>query len=75
MASKFYWGVEAFWLAYMAAFPEFPNGIWPNWNPVIDVDGDCIQDWFRCFSQGEGATRGLYEVWEDFQSTIAHLDN
>ena len=65
MTSKFFWGAEAFWLAYTAAFPDFPNGTWPKWNPVIDIDGVHIQDWFRRFSAGDGAARDLHEVWED----------
>jgi hypothetical protein len=44
--SKFIWGVQAFWIAYTAAFPSFPNGLWPVWNQAIDINGDFIQDWF-----------------------------
>jgi hypothetical protein len=73
--SKFFWGVEAFWMAFTAAFPAFPNGMWPNWNPAIDIDGNFIQDWFRRFAEQEDPQRDLHEAWDEFQHTISRLDD
>ncbi|KAJ8073263.1 hypothetical protein PM082_020135 [Marasmius tenuissimus] len=42
------WGREAYWMAFSAAYPGFPNGDWPTWNPAIDLGGPYIQEWLNC---------------------------
>ncbi|KAM6491457.1 hypothetical protein JOM56_013026, partial [Amanita muscaria] len=39
------WGLEVFWMAYFAAYPSFPAGEWPKWNPNIALDGQFAQSW------------------------------
>ncbi|KIK78202.1 hypothetical protein PAXRUDRAFT_72826, partial [Paxillus rubicundulus Ve08.2h10] len=36
---------ELFWMAFVAVFPSFPYGQWPNWDLQILMDGDFILDW------------------------------
>ncbi|THG97158.1 hypothetical protein EW026_g4776 [Hermanssonia centrifuga] len=33
------WGTDAFWMAYCAAYPTFPQGVWAGWNPQMPVAG------------------------------------
>jgi hypothetical protein len=73
--SKFVWGVQAFWIAYTAAFPSFPNGLWPVWNPAIDINGEFIQDRFRRFAESSDTSRDLHEAWMEFQHMISRLDD
>lgn len=37
------WGCELFWMAFVAAYPKFPQLPWPNWDPRIPIDGAFIQ--------------------------------
>ncbi|KAG2132740.1 uncharacterized protein EDB93DRAFT_1309333 [Suillus bovinus] len=37
--------VTAFWMAFIAANPDFPRGPWPNWNPKISLEGKFIESW------------------------------
>ncbi|KAK1226717.1 protein kinase [Marasmius sp. AFHP31] len=39
------WGREAYWMAFTAAFPHFPNGDWSDWDPRIKLDGPFMQEW------------------------------
>ncbi|TFK79105.1 hypothetical protein K466DRAFT_459449, partial [Polyporus arcularius HHB13444] len=52
------WGREAFWIAFVGAYPAFPGGEWPNWNPCISMDGEFIRRWVE--TQGD-APNG----WDD----------
>jgi hypothetical protein len=36
------WGVEVFWIAFVTAFPQFPFGAWPTWDPAILLNGPFI---------------------------------
>ena len=39
------WGCDIFWLAFIAANPEFPLGRWPIWNLKITPSGPFIEGW------------------------------
>ncbi|KAG1766329.1 hypothetical protein EV702DRAFT_934445, partial [Suillus placidus] len=39
------WGCDAFWLTFVAAYPLFPRGKWPMWDPRIPLDGAFIKEW------------------------------
>ncbi|KAG2087714.1 uncharacterized protein F5147DRAFT_541346, partial [Suillus discolor] len=41
------WGRDAFWLAFIAAYPLFPKGIWPKWNPRIPLEGVFVERWLE----------------------------
>ncbi|KAF8345692.1 hypothetical protein F5887DRAFT_1158668 [Amanita rubescens] len=70
------WGQEAFWMAFIAAFPQFPAGEWPVWNPRIPMAGSFIQSWLdenlrnRNFG---GSSIPLHDIWLQFQQHIAKL--
>ncbi|KAG1836902.1 hypothetical protein F4604DRAFT_1942812 [Suillus subluteus] len=44
-APEWAWGCNAFWMAFIAANPDFPRGSWPNWNPKISLEGKFIESW------------------------------
>lgn len=39
------WGKDLFWFAYIAAYPRFPEGHWPSWDPAIPAEGAFIDRW------------------------------
>ncbi|KAG1888081.1 hypothetical protein F4604DRAFT_1570187, partial [Suillus subluteus] len=39
------WGCDAFWMAFLAAYPDFPHGSWPLWNSRISLEGAFIESW------------------------------
>ncbi|KAI0694534.1 hypothetical protein BC835DRAFT_1247909, partial [Cytidiella melzeri] len=40
------WGLELFWISFVAAYPEFPAGCnWPSWSSDIPLDGSFINSW------------------------------
>ncbi|KAF8341171.1 hypothetical protein F5887DRAFT_888031 [Amanita rubescens] len=41
------WGVEAFWMAFIAAYPSFPDGVWPSWDTTIGADTRFFQQWLE----------------------------
>ncbi|KAG1875772.1 hypothetical protein F4604DRAFT_1496323, partial [Suillus subluteus] len=41
------WGCDAFWLAFIAAYPSFPMGSWPKWDPRIPLEGTFIEQWLE----------------------------
>ncbi|KAF8840948.1 hypothetical protein BDN67DRAFT_929416 [Paxillus ammoniavirescens] len=46
-APQWAWGRDAFWLAYIAAHPMFPNGSWSPWDPRIPLEGQFIEEWLN----------------------------
>jgi hypothetical protein len=78
VASKFEYGSEAFWIAFTTAYPTFPGGEWPDWDPAIGLDGDYIQMWFQHCSTEDlphPNLEDLANIWEYFQRAIARLDD
>lgn len=76
------WGRDAFWLAFVAAFPFFPRGTWPLWNPHVPLEGAFIEKWLE--ASGQSTTVGqetlvidlddadnLGEIWEAFRRDAA----
>ena len=73
-APEWIWGCNAFWMAFIAAHPNFPRGHWPDWNPKISLEGRFIESWMDSLSvQTEipfsqcivDEIRTL--IWNDFQ--------
>ncbi|KAK1227767.1 protein kinase, partial [Marasmius sp. AFHP31] len=64
------WGWEAYWMAFVAAFPHFPSGAWSNWDPAIALDGPFITEWVGRGGSGGRATsfeqEARDEVWQRF---------
>jgi hypothetical protein len=74
---KWDYGTEAFWMAFTAAYPAFPGGEWPCWNPAIPMEGSYIHAWITG-SQDDGNVdadgnprEDLRVVWEDFQQLVS----
>ncbi|KIK75064.1 hypothetical protein PAXRUDRAFT_173910, partial [Paxillus rubicundulus Ve08.2h10] len=71
------WVRKFFWMAYVAAFPTFPQGDWLNWNPRISMEGDFISYWMAEFEAGEtrpDSVRMVWEfIWEELRDLAAHL--
>jgi len=68
---------QLFWMAFVAAFPSFPHGDWPNWNSQIPMEGNFISRWVLKDSDDSDwddfpdtcvAIRQL--VWEQFSTTV-----
>ncbi|KAG1902842.1 uncharacterized protein F5891DRAFT_978316 [Suillus fuscotomentosus] len=41
------WGHDVFWLAFIAAYPSFPGGLWPKWDSRIPLEGTFIEQWLE----------------------------
>lgn len=41
------WGLDAFWMAFIAAYPMFPHGKWYSWNPTIPLGGQFVEEWMN----------------------------
>ncbi|KAG1853030.1 hypothetical protein F4604DRAFT_1591780 [Suillus subluteus] len=46
-SSLWTWGRDTFWLAFVAAYPSFPMGKWPMWDPHIPLEGSFIEEWLQ----------------------------
>ncbi|KAG1748678.1 hypothetical protein EDB19DRAFT_1630126 [Suillus lakei] len=46
-SSLWTWGRDAFWLAFVAAYPSIPMGKWPMWDPRIPLEGSFIEEWLQ----------------------------
>ncbi|KAG1719838.1 hypothetical protein EDB19DRAFT_1898628 [Suillus lakei] len=53
-SSVWTWGRDAFWLAFVAAYPSFPSSQWPMWDPRIPLEGEFIEQWLE-WSGGDSA--------------------
>ena len=42
---KWSWGLEAFWMAFIAAHPSLPSGEWLGWSIKIPIEGSFMQSW------------------------------
>lgn len=78
-SSLWTWGRDAFWLTFVAAYPSFPTGQWPMWDPRIPLEGEFIEQWLKRSgddSAGEDSAidEGLVsvsDIWEDFCKHMA----
>ncbi|KAI0819950.1 hypothetical protein BC628DRAFT_1400176 [Trametes gibbosa] len=44
-SSAWVWGRDAFWIAFIGAYPAFPAGDWPKWPLEIALEGTFITHW------------------------------
>ncbi|KAG6369411.1 hypothetical protein JVT61DRAFT_14893 [Boletus reticuloceps] len=64
---------ELFWMAYIAAHPEFPRGQWSRWNSVIMMEGEFMSHWML-----KGGYSGLLDtpphlvIWEQFRGIVSN---
>ncbi|KAI9569760.1 hypothetical protein HD554DRAFT_2168935 [Boletus coccyginus] len=63
---------ELFWMAFIAAYPEFPQGKWTRWNSMIAMEGEFMSRWML-----KGGYSGLSDtpprlvIWEQFRSIVS----
>ncbi|KAL6300163.1 hypothetical protein BKA93DRAFT_741023, partial [Sparassis latifolia] len=74
------WGCNAFWMAFIAAYPDFPRGNWPAWDSRIAMEGPFMERWMQRDNQCErvseecGADTYHYmytELWREFQQLVS----
>lgn len=41
------WAQDAYWIAFVAAYPDFPHGDWPMWDYKVALDGPFIKGWME----------------------------
>jgi hypothetical protein len=74
---EYLWVREFFWMAFVAAFPKFPYGDWPNWNLRISMEGNFISYWIADMNVHEitpESTRATREfIWEELKGLAACL--
>ncbi|KAH7903805.1 hypothetical protein BJ138DRAFT_77005, partial [Hygrophoropsis aurantiaca] len=73
------WGREFFWMAYIAAYPEFPRGSWPLWSSKIAMEGDFLSHWMELSGGSlpqEGSVISIREtIWDEFRQLAAFLSH
>ncbi|KAG6373001.1 hypothetical protein JVT61DRAFT_7049 [Boletus reticuloceps] len=63
---------ELFWMAFIAAYPDFPRGKWLRWNALIPMEGDFISHWMLKDEDTELPDIPIHVViWEQFRSIIS----
>ncbi|KAI6001468.1 hypothetical protein EDD15DRAFT_2361875 [Pisolithus albus] len=73
------WGLDAFWMAFVGAFPMFPGGKWHHWNPMIPLEGQFILGWLNGDESSSGVQPDgvvslehmLLTIWEMFCRHVA----
>ncbi|KAG1814551.1 hypothetical protein EV424DRAFT_1325930 [Suillus variegatus] len=63
------WGWDAFWYAFVAANPDFPNGKWAFWDPRIPLEGQFIEEWVEC-----GINLPVEDADEELTTPLTHSD-
>ncbi len=76
------WGTDAFWMAYCAAYPTFPQGVWAGWNPQMPVAGTFGGRWLMgaehrneehesvCEGDCKKCMQIRDDIWLEFQSFV-----
>ncbi|KAG2132141.1 uncharacterized protein EDB93DRAFT_1107974 [Suillus bovinus] len=75
--SQWMWGWDTFWLTFVAAYPFFPRGTWPMWDPRIPLEGAFIEQCLETLGHSItvdqeimvidlGNTEDLKEIWGAF---------
>lgn len=76
------WGLELFWIAFVASHPEFPSGQWPTWDNRIPLQGQFIAKWLSgAVKVGEelegllpssgGALSARMVLWDLFRTKVS----
>ena len=82
MTPEWTWGRDAFWYAFVAAYPDFPNGKWVFWDPSIPLEGQFIEEWVGGINLAAGdadeelATPSTHNdtldfIWTEFSKHVA----
>ncbi|KAF8417183.1 hypothetical protein L210DRAFT_3462180 [Boletus edulis BED1] len=60
------WGRDTFWLAFIGAYPSFPNERWEQWNPDIPLEGQFIEEWLTRDGIDGSTQATLSHIWDEF---------
>ncbi|KAI0795996.1 hypothetical protein C8Q75DRAFT_730148 [Abortiporus biennis] len=44
-APEWKWGLEAYWMAFIAAYPKYPEGRWDCWDARIGPESKFVDEW------------------------------
>ncbi|PSR78290.1 hypothetical protein PHLCEN_2v7486, partial [Hermanssonia centrifuga] len=76
------WGTDAFWMAYCAAYPTFPQGTWAAWNPHMHIVGTFGERWLmgaehrneqhedNCDGDCRDCMQIRDDIWSEFQTFV-----
>jgi hypothetical protein len=65
------WGLEVFWITFVAAYPNFPRGIWPEISSAVPVEGPFITSWLASRGQDNRDEASLLEdMWVQFRRIV-----
>lgn len=53
------WAQDAYWIAFVAAYPNFPHGEWPMWDYKVALGGAFIKGWMEQKEEGPYGWQGL----------------
>ena len=79
------WGVDVFWVAFIAAYPSFPLGEWPLWDTRIPMAGPFIEKQLAANDFEETSRKAVElisedmtmkrreELWEEFCAIVRVL--
>ncbi|KAG1894218.1 uncharacterized protein F5891DRAFT_961900, partial [Suillus fuscotomentosus] len=71
-SSLWTWGCDVFWLAFVGAYPSFPTGKWPMWDPRIPLEGSFIEQWLEHSNDSSVDEEALAQdnvvryIWNEF---------
>ncbi len=54
------WARDAYWIAFVAAYPNFPRATWPMWDLVVQFDGTFIKEWVEHHGSNRNSWRGAH---------------
>jgi len=71
---------EFFWMSFVAAFPLFPFGNWPNWDPRISLQGSFISYWMEdldlpdaIMHQGNFSQAVRQYMWRELTEAVGYF--
>ncbi|KAI0798528.1 hypothetical protein BC629DRAFT_1438960 [Irpex lacteus] len=61
------WGIELFWVCFIAAYPEFPHGnAWPEWNGhAIPFECEFLTNWMSRSHDPDAVPETREEMWDE----------
>ncbi|EGN99246.1 hypothetical protein SERLA73DRAFT_73784 [Serpula lacrymans var. lacrymans S7.3] len=73
------WGLDVFLIAFVSAYPTFPQGDWPAWDSRIPLEGRFIVEWMSGIGQRNMKMSvdddSVLAQWEDNGYNAADNDN
>ncbi|KIK77726.1 hypothetical protein PAXRUDRAFT_833666 [Paxillus rubicundulus Ve08.2h10] len=63
-------------MAFVAAYPTFPHGQWPCWDPRIPMHGCFISDWIADLDEATAAPTPATirdSIWQQLKVAVEEL--